>query len=94
MRSVLGQFLEHSRVFAFQAGKRSVYYLGSADLPRNLDNRLEILAPVENTLIQQRLSGVFDVLLQDNFQAVISVGRNLAALATEEGRARRGTHGC
>ena len=57
-------------MFAFQAGKRSVYYLGSADLmPRNLDNRLEILAPVESTLIQQRLSGVFDVLLQDNFQA-------------------------
>jgi polyphosphate kinase len=70
VRSVLGRFLEHSRVFAFQAGKRSVYYFGSADLmPRNLDNRLEILAPVENALLQQRLSGVFDVLLQDNIQA-------------------------
>ena len=87
VRSVLGQFLEHSRVFAFQAGKRSVYYLGSADLmPRNLDNRLEILAPVENTLIQQRLSGVFDVLLQDNFQAWDLRRTEPAALATEEGR--------
>jgi polyphosphate kinase len=70
VRSVLGRFLEHSRLFAFQAGKRSVYYLGSPDLmPRNLDNRLEILAPVENGQLQQRLSGVFDVLLVDNVQA-------------------------
>jgi polyphosphate kinase len=70
VRSVLGRFLEHSRVCAFQAGKRSVYLIGSADLmPRNLDNRLEIMAPVENALLQQRLSGVFDVLLEDNMQA-------------------------
>jgi polyphosphate kinase len=70
VRSVLGRFLEHSRVCAFQAGKRSVYLIGSADLmPRNLDNRLEIMAPVENALLQQRLSGVFDVLLEDNVQA-------------------------
>jgi polyphosphate kinase len=70
VRSILGRFLEHSRVCAFQAGKRSVYLIGSADLmPRNLDNRLEIMAPVENALLQQRLSGVFDVLLEDNMQA-------------------------
>ncbi len=70
VRSILGRFLEHSRVFAFQTGKRSAYYIGSPDLmPRNLDHRLEILAPVESTLIQQRLSGVFDVLLDDNTQA-------------------------
>jgi polyphosphate kinase len=70
VRSVLGRFLEHSRVFAFQAGKRSTYYIGSPDLmPRNLDNRLEVLAPVESSQLQQRLSGVFDVLLSDNVRA-------------------------
>jgi polyphosphate kinase len=94
VRSVLGRFLEHSRVFAFQAGKRSVYYLGSADLmPRNLDNRLEILAPVENTLIQQRLSGVFDVLLQDNFQAWdLRPDGTWRRSRPKKDEARRGTH--
>ena len=90
VRSVLGQFLEHSRVFAFQAGKRSVYYLGSADAhaaePRQPPG---VLAPVENTLIQQRLSGVFDVLLQDNFQAGISV-RTEPGGARDRRRTRRG----
>ncbi len=70
VRSILGRFLEHSRVFSFQAGKKSSYFIGSADLmPRNLDHRLEILAPVEDSAVQQRLSAAFDVLLADNTQA-------------------------
>jgi len=70
VRSVLGRFLEHSRVYTFQAGKKTTTYIGSADLmPRNLDHRLEILVPVESAFLQQHLSGVFDVLLADNAQA-------------------------
>ena len=70
VRSILGRFLEHSRVFSFQAGKKSSYFIGSADLmPRNLDHRLEILAPVEDSAVQQRLSAAFDILLADNTQA-------------------------
>jgi len=70
VRSILGRFLEHSRVFSFQAGKKNSYFIGSADLmPRNLDHRLEILAPVEDSAVQQRLSAAFDVLLADNTQA-------------------------
>ena len=46
------------------------YLLGSADLmPRNLDHRLEIVVPVEDSYAQQRLSTVFDALLADNAQA-------------------------
>jgi polyphosphate kinase len=70
VRSVLGRFLEHSRVFYFQAGKKTTTYIGSPDLmPRNLDNRLEVLAPIESSAFQQRLSGVLDVLLADNVNA-------------------------
>src|SRR5918995_122053 len=67
VRSVLGRFLEHSRAFVFQAGKKSSYLIGSADLmPRNLDHRLEILAPVDDPAVQGRLKGAFEVLLADN----------------------------
>jgi polyphosphate kinase len=70
VRSVLGRYLEHSRLFAFESGKRSTYLLGSADLmPRNLDHRLEVVVPIEDLRAQQRLSAVFDALLADNAQA-------------------------
>ena len=70
VRSVLGRFLEHSRVFVFEAGGRSTYLLSSADLmPRNLDHRIELVAPVEDARAQQELSRGFDVLLADNGSA-------------------------
>jgi polyphosphate kinase len=63
VRSVLGRFLEHSRVFIFHAGKKTSYWIGSADLmPRNLDHRLEVVAPVEDPALQQRLARTFDQL--------------------------------
>jgi polyphosphate kinase len=70
VRSVVGRFLEHSRLFIFQAGKKVSYFMGSADLmPRNLDHRLEVVVPVEDPVLQQRLRAVFDVLLADNSSA-------------------------
>jgi polyphosphate kinase len=70
VRSVLGRFLEHSRVFIFQAGKTSSYWIGSADLmPRNLDHRLEVLAPVEDPALQQGLVRTFDQLNGANANA-------------------------
>ena len=70
VRSVLGRFLEHSRFFIFDAGKKTTHLMGSADLmPRNLDHRIEVVTPVEDTRIQQRLVAVFDALLADNIQA-------------------------
>jgi polyphosphate kinase len=70
VRSILGRFLEHSRLFVFQAGKKTSYYLGSADLmPRNLDHRLEVVAPVEDPALQARLKNAFETLLADNASA-------------------------
>jgi polyphosphate kinase len=66
VRSVLGRFLEHSRLFNFEAGNRSTFYLGSADLmPRNLDRRIEVVAPVEDLAAQNEIAAAFDALLAD-----------------------------
>jgi polyphosphate kinase len=70
VRSILGRFLEHSRVYCFQADKSTSWLLGSPDLmPRNLDHRLEVVAPIEETALQQRLAAAFDVLLAANEDA-------------------------
>ncbi len=70
VRSVLGRFLEHSRFFIFDAGKQTTLLLGSPDLmPRNLDHRVEVLAPVSDGRAQQRITASFDALLADNAQA-------------------------
>jgi polyphosphate kinase len=54
--SVVGQFLEHSRIYSFRRGAERRYWIGSADLmPRNLDNRVELLAPVEKPELQAEL---------------------------------------
>ncbi len=66
VRSVLGRFLEHSRLFLFEAGDRSTYWLGSADLmPRNLDHRVEVVTPVEDPGLQAELASTIDALLAD-----------------------------
>jgi polyphosphate kinase len=66
VRSVLGRFLEHSRLFHFESGDRSRFYLGSADLmPRNLDHRVEVVAPVEDIGAQSELAATIDALLSD-----------------------------
>jgi polyphosphate kinase len=66
VRSVLGRFLEHSRLFVFEAGDRTHTFLGSADLmPRNLDHRVEVLMPAESIAIQSEIVATLDTLLSD-----------------------------
>jgi polyphosphate kinase len=70
VRSALGRFLEHSRFLIFQRGDETRYFLGSADLlPRNLDHRIEVLAPIEAHPLQAELEAIFEALLKDNAQA-------------------------
>ena len=70
VRTLLGRFFEHSRFFIFEAGGKSTFLLGSADLmPRNLDHRIEILVPVEDTRGQQLLTRTFDSIMQDTRQS-------------------------
>jgi polyphosphate kinase len=67
VRSVLGRFLEHSRLYCFDAGEQRTYLLGSADLmPRNLDHRIEVVAPVEDPHVRAEIDAVFKALLADN----------------------------
>jgi polyphosphate kinase len=66
VRSVLGRFLEHSRILSFETDERSTTWIGSADLmPRNLDHRIEVLVPVEDDRLQFQVHGIFDALLAD-----------------------------
>jgi polyphosphate kinase len=66
VRCVLGPFLEHSRILSFQAGDNVSTWIGSADLmPRNLDRRVEVLAPVEDAKLRARIDSVLDALLAD-----------------------------
>ncbi len=71
VRSIVGRYLEHSRLFRFGArGSERHYYIGSADLmPRNLDRRVEALAPVDDPDLQFRIDEIIDVLLSDDILA-------------------------
>ena len=67
VKSVVGQFLEHSRIFRFENGGSPKIYLGSADLmPRNLDGRVEIVFPIDNDAIKKRIENILDTLVKDN----------------------------
>ncbi len=70
VRSVLGRFLEHSRLYCFEAGDERSYLLGSADLmSRNLDHRIEVVVPVDDAQVRNEIESIFKALLADNTQA-------------------------
>jgi len=65
--SIVGRFLEHSRVFYFDNQGKPEYYIGSADwMPRNLDRRVEAITPIENPALQQNLQELLQIFLEDN----------------------------
>jgi polyphosphate kinase len=70
VRSVLGPFLEHSRILSFETAGHDRLVIGSADLlTRNLERRIEVLAPVENAALQARVRDVLEALLADTAYA-------------------------
>jgi polyphosphate kinase len=70
VRSVVGRYLEHSRIFRFGSREEAAYYLGSADLmQRNLDRRVEAVVPVTDPALAARLDEVLDVLMADDVGA-------------------------
>lgn len=72
VRSIVGNFLEHSRIFYFKNGGKPEYYCSSADwMPRNMDKRIEILFPVERKRLQEKLNHVLRMMLKDNTKAWI-----------------------
>ena len=68
LRSIVGRFLEHSRIYRFgPPGPNAIYYIGSADMmQRNLNNRVEALVPVNDPNLKGRLEEVLDVELADD----------------------------
>ena len=72
VRSIVGNFLEHSRIFYFLNDGQPEFYMGSADwMPRNLDRRVEILFPVEEEEIKKSVYHILEVELADNVKAHI-----------------------
>ncbi|MGH7763051.1 MAG: polyphosphate kinase 1, partial [Candidatus Dormibacteraceae bacterium] len=70
VRSIVGHFLEHSRVFCFGNGGQPEYYLGSSDLmPRNLDRRVEAVVPVTDPRLRRRLLEILETSLADDVLA-------------------------
>jgi polyphosphate kinase len=68
--SVVGRFLEHSRIFAFERNGSTRVYVGSADLmPRNLDNRVELVAPVDDPVLRDDLLDTLERCLADDTNA-------------------------
>ncbi len=68
--SIVGRFLEHGRIFYFRNGGDDEYYIGSADLmKRNLESRVEVVAPIEDPTLRQDLRMVLDIQLNDRRSA-------------------------
>jgi polyphosphate kinase len=68
--SVVGRFLEHSRIYSFHRSGEHLYYIGSADLmPRNLDTRVELLTPVDAPELKAELQDTIDRCLADDTYA-------------------------
>lgn len=70
VRSIVGTFLEHSRIFYFENGGNPEIYMASADwMSRNLDRRVEIMFPVEDARLKKEVKHILDVQLADNVKA-------------------------
>ncbi len=70
VRSIVGNYLEHARIFYFENDGKPEYYCASADwMPRNLDRRVEILFPVEKPCLQEKLQDILDCQMRDNVKA-------------------------
>jgi polyphosphate kinase len=96
--SIIGRFLEHSRVFYFSGGKEKLaegeFYIGSADwMHRNLHNRVELIAPIYDQKLKDKLTEYIEIMLSDNRQAwSLNPDGTYTQKKPAEGEAERGTH--
>ena len=78
VHSIVGRFLEHSRIYKFENGGEPLFFLGSADLmPRNLERRVEIIFPVEDEHLKKRLSNILLTVLEDTVNRKIQLNDTL-----------------
>lgn len=72
--SIVGRFLEHSRIFKFECAGHPKVFMGSADwMPRNLDHRVELVFPIEDQDLEKRLFKILDIVLSDNTNAKLQL---------------------
>jgi polyphosphate kinase len=91
VRSIVGEFLEHSRIWGFENGGDREWYIGSADLmERNLDRRIEAVAPVEDPEARRRIEEVISLLLADDRRSW-QLGPDALWRRTEDLRGEPGT---
>src|SRR5207247_5073542 len=90
VRSVVGRFLEHSRIFYFANGGEEEVYLGSADwMPRNLYERVEVIFPLKDALLRERVKHeILEAYLADNVKARLlqKDGKYIRAWQTQSGK--------
>jgi polyphosphate kinase len=90
-RSIVGEFLEHSRIWGFANGGEGEWYMGSADLmDRNLDRRVEAMVPVEDGEARNRIAEIIDIMLQDDRRSW-QLGSDAVWRRTEEIQGHPGT---
>jgi polyphosphate kinase len=91
VRSIVGEFLEHSRIWGFANGGDPDWYMGSADLmDRNLDRRVEAMVPVEDSDARAKIAEMIDIMLADDRRSW-QLGPNAKWRRTEEILGREGT---
>ncbi len=84
--SIVGRFLEHSRIYIFGCGEERKYYISSADfMTRNTVKRVEVAAPVYSPALKQRIQGIFDLMLSDNKKARVEKSDGTYTLVKCEG---------
>lgn len=87
--SIVGQLLEHSRIFIFENNGNPLYYMGSADwMPRNLDRRVELVFPVEDEDIKKRVQEVITISFKDTVNARRQLSDTTYASVEKRGKKR------
>ena len=94
VHSVIGRFLEHSRIYYFHNGGKHRYLIGSADwMHRNLDARVEAIVPIESTQLKKYLQFVLNIYLKDNQQRwTLNDDGSYVKVTREKGEAKVSTH--
>lgn len=87
VHSIVGQLLEHSRMFRFENGGEPQMYLGSADwMPRNLDRRVELVFPVEDENIHKRCDDIIELMWNDNINTRIQLPDTNYVMVNKRGK--------
>ena len=94
VHSVIGRFLEHSRVYYFYHSGERIYAIGSADwMHRNLDARVEAITPIESANLKKYLQFIFEIYLNDNRQRwILAWDGSYSKASTMEQVVKEGTH--